>query len=175
MSASLPESAPLPAPMATPSQRIEEEHPDQHPPKPTAHRAGRGEIHRLVELHLALRVARHDDRVLHFDQILRLQFRECRAHLERVGFVVKSNDDQVAHAGILRHPASPRLSDLGPMWRSLSRSEGAMDDLAGGVSHRIEQTRPAPEGRWKRTQLRRPTGAKSVCRGSVVPLRSTTG
>src|SRR6266481_1422363 len=54
-----------------------------------------------MQLHRALRVAGHDDCVLHFDQILGLHLGQSRAHLEGGGGVVESHYDKVAHVYFL--------------------------------------------------------------------------
>src|SRR5262245_7798222 len=82
-------------------QRIQEQQTDQQPPESTTDRTGLCKAHRLVELRLALLIARHYHRGFEVDEIVLLHFQERRAHLECRRLIVEYHRDQVAHVTLL--------------------------------------------------------------------------
>jgi len=84
-----PESAPAPAPTAAPINGFRKSSPMSDPQNAPLTRTACCEVDRLVELHCALLVAGHHDRVFHLNQVLFLQVDEGRAHRERIGDIVK--------------------------------------------------------------------------------------
>ena len=99
MSASLPDSAPEPAPTAAPSNGLRNKSPISEPQKAPLTAPVAVRFTAWCNCTLPFVVAGHDDRVLHFDQILGLHLGQRPAHLEGVGWRCRIQSRQGCSSG----------------------------------------------------------------------------